>query len=526
MAVSDEELIEKIQKTIEQTGRHPFLFLGSGFSMRYLETPTFEELLRYFTSKISDDKYKFASYGTEDTRLPEIAQELEKDFNKEFFSNENFLRPVKKHNADLINDRVSPFKIVLARFFKSFKEEKLNQLQDPLKNEINLLKQMSIRSVSGVITTNYDNLAEYLFKGFKKYIGQDELFFAGIQEISEIYKIHGCCSDPRSILITQRDYNKFNEKGKYLAAKLMTIFLEYPIIFIGYSISDENIRNIIENITECLTPEQLNKLSGRLFFIKRLKGNEQQSVTTYSYSGLNMTQIVTNDFSLLYQAILNVRAKFNPRTLRRLKKEIYDIVVLNKPSESIKVVGLADIDDPYVIDDVVIGVGVEYYGREPTAVDIYKDILIDDARLDAKKVLEDYMPKLITQSTKMPVFKYIQEAEEGLNLDDKIQELVNSFEENGMSALHNKTDKNKFDKYSEKYKNKTIRDLENMETNEELLHPYKAYGFVYLLDITNINLDDFHRILLNTYNNNNAIIKDYVFKKAIRLYDYLKYGRS
>lgn len=42
-------------------------------------------------------------------------------------------------------------------------------------------------------------------------------------------------------MINKEDYLRFQEKSAYLAAKLMTIFMEYPIIFLRYSINDSNI---------------------------------------------------------------------------------------------------------------------------------------------------------------------------------------------------------------------------------------------------------------------------------------------
>ena len=527
MAASNKELIETFQKAIEQTKRHPFLFLGSGFSMRYMGTPTFEELLKQFTGFISDDEYKFASYGTAESTLPQIAQELEKDFNANFFNNDTFMPMLKKQNNVLIKNRVSPFKIALASYFQKFTIEKIKTDDPQISKEIELLKKISIRSVSGVITTNYDNLAESIFDGFQKYIGQDELFFAGIQEISEIYKIHGCCTDPKSILITQQDYDKFHEKDKYLAAKLMTIFLEYPIVFIGYSINDENIKRIIENITECLTQDQLKKLSGRLFFVKRLRDGDVQGIYTYMLNGLTMTQISTNDFSLVYEAIGNARSQYNPRIIRRLKKDVYDVVMSNSSSGLIRVVGLADIDDKQEIDSVVIGVGKDYYGKEPTAADIYRDILFEDTKLDPKRVLEDYIPKLITQSTKMPIFKYIKQMQvrgEPVVLCDKINALVNDFKQRGATALYSNTDKKNINKYGDAYMGKTIKDLVDTENNNDPLPPHKAYTFVYLLQIENINLDDFYWLLCRTLEEKSSIINDSFFKKMIRLYDYLKYG--
>ena len=74
-----------------------------------------------------------------------------------------------------------------------------------------------------------------MFQDYKVFIGQEQLVFSSIQEIAEIYKIHGCISNPDSLIINESDYSNFYSKGKYLAAKLMTIFMEYPIIFVGYS---------------------------------------------------------------------------------------------------------------------------------------------------------------------------------------------------------------------------------------------------------------------------------------------------
>jgi hypothetical protein len=102
-------------------------------------------------------------------------------------------------------------------------------------HEVGLLSTLNI---DGVITTSWDTFLEQIFPDYKKYTGQDQLIFSNPQEVGEIYKMHGCCTDPKSLVLTAEDYDQFNKKNAYLAAKLTTIFIEHPIVFIGYSMND------------------------------------------------------------------------------------------------------------------------------------------------------------------------------------------------------------------------------------------------------------------------------------------------
>lgn len=68
--------------------------------------------------------------------------------------------------------------------------------------------------------------------------------------------------------MTAEDYESFHAKNPYLAAKLLTVFVEHPIIFIGNSISDSNVIEIIESIVKCLDSTNIGKLIERLIFVE------------------------------------------------------------------------------------------------------------------------------------------------------------------------------------------------------------------------------------------------------------------
>ena len=184
---------------------------------------------------------------------------IERDYNKAILEEEKFRNFREKFSTE-IRAGISAFKIAIAEHFKKID---YNILEKNNNAELLELKKMSVRNVAGIITTNYDLFIEKLFKDYQVYVGQEELIFSDIFEIGEIYKIHGSAMDPSSIIITSEDYKKFEDKSAYLISKILTIFLEYPIIFLGYSIQDKNIQNILKAISTCLSQEKLDKLKER-----------------------------------------------------------------------------------------------------------------------------------------------------------------------------------------------------------------------------------------------------------------------
>ena len=84
--------------------------------------------------------------------------------------------------------------------------------------------------LDGIITTNWDDTAERVLPQFTSYIGQEQLIFSSTYSVGEIYKIHGSYRDPKSLVLTEDDYDDFSKKNPYLAAKLITIFIEHPVV--------------------------------------------------------------------------------------------------------------------------------------------------------------------------------------------------------------------------------------------------------------------------------------------------------
>ena len=200
------------------------------------------------------------------------------------------------------------------------------------------------------------------------------------------------------IVINDKDYDKFNERNAYLVAKLLTIFLEHPIIFIGYGIGDANIKEILSSIVKCIPAEKLNMLKDRFIFIEWNNSRNEDTVSDYEFSNLSddksliMTKVSINDFSQLYNALLKNKVSYNPRLIKKMKEDIYNVVLTSEPTKTINV--LVDIDDSRLDEvEAIVGFGVMKQLSEKgyggiTPEDLFEDIVFND---------KEFIPFLIVE---------------------------------------------------------------------------------------------------------------------------------
>ena len=388
----------------------PFLFVGSGLTRRYLNLPNWEELLQHFASRLSADSFKFRGLMNEANGDKAKAGSLiAEEFSKRWFNDPSF-RSGSSKVEKLVENNVSTFKAELSEFIK-----KSSIINEGYQNEIELLKKLTIRNISGFITTNYDTFLEDIATGYKVYSSQEELLFSSIQGIGEIFKIHGSINSPASLVITAEDYAAFDAKSSYLAAKLTTIFVEYPMIFIGYSLSDPNIRKILTSIANGLSAKHLSKLSNRLIFVKRNKTlNSTAEVSSHSIDieghYIPATKIETNNFGLIYEALSHKKAGYPVRLLRLFQEELYRYSLTENCSKHCVVSPY----DPHISEDaIVFSVGVDDSHLVQgligiTAEQWYKSIIFDnELNYTPDELLTHAYPTLISRNNRLPIYKYL-----------------------------------------------------------------------------------------------------------------------
>lgn len=166
----------ELKNLLEATNAHPFLFVGSGFSHRYLGTDDWKGLVSQFASQAKPESaFAFELYKNEVTAtgilpemlLPVITQHIETDYARRMLSDDAFNGLRTKYETE-IRAGVSPLKLGIADFFIS-QTTGFGTPRHP--EEISALGHAR-KNVAGIITTNFDRYLEHLFPEHVSYIGR------------------------------------------------------------------------------------------------------------------------------------------------------------------------------------------------------------------------------------------------------------------------------------------------------------------------------------------------------------------
>lgn len=340
------------------------------------------------------------------------------------------------------------------------------------------------------------------------------------------------------MVLTAEYYSDFKTKNPYLAAKLITIFIEHPVIFIVYSINDPHISDLIFSIASCLGDDKLNKFSENLIFLQRSKGEEpSQEKVNFNRGGksISATLIKTDNFSDVYRCISRVKRKIPARILRYCKEQMFELVRSASPEQKMAVLDIEDIDEKEDIE-FVVGVGVAsrvdaleksendadigasgYVGLERR--DLFRNLVFGANDLDAEQVLRSTLAKACRgNSTFNPIYKYLSE----IGIDSEA-ELEKSDYESAKIVFSRM--KGKSLRPNHEYSSTFLR-LHSGKTGQEILESVgyqKAAIFLSLLDHDKMDLDWLQGYLQDHFEMEFSDPYSTAFNKLMCLYDKLRY---
>ena len=402
--------MDELKVRLGSFGSAPFLFVGAGMSKRYVQTDGWVDLLSRMAAYTGKPYAYYSSKANGD--LPHVATEIAAVFHELWWSRDEFAAS-RERWASTVTTAEGPLKVEVAKHTA----EALTRIptEGPRADELEMLSKAV---VDGAVTTNYDGLMEHLFADFKVFVGQDELLFSDAQGVGEIYKIHGSADDPESLVLTAADFSRFGERNPYLAAKLLTIFVEHPVVFLGYSLQDEDVNTILVSIARVLTTENLARLQDRLIFVQWSPTTPEPTLaaTQIAVEGfaIPIVLVEVSDFLGVFEVLASLTRNFPARLLRQLKERVYELVLSSEPDNSLAVVDIDDATHASEID-VVFGVGVYarlgirgYVGLSRR--DLLDDVLSESMSLDPMRVVNEALPQVLRGAGNTPIYRYLRAA--------------------------------------------------------------------------------------------------------------------
>ncbi len=512
--------------------RLPVLFIGSGISRRYLyQYPDWKELLEQSFYQYNKDSFQLQKHihslsanETSDFFInTNLASIIEHEYNDAFFNRDITLNVGNSKNPNWVKRGISPYKMYLSN---KFRKMKLNR-NPKLLCELDHFKQLK-NKVSAIITTNYDLFLErHVFpEDYTVFVNQEELFSPDSYNIAEIYKIHGSASDANSLIVTSNDYEKFMTSKKLLVAKMLTLFAESPIVFMGYSLTDENILSIITDFLSCISPADMENIHEHFVFISYKKGESdlveiRQTITTPSGISIPISEIQTDNFIKVFDILNQITPGISPtkvRETRRVIKTIVDTSIASSEAESIFI----ELDDLEQIDltnkPLAIAIGYRENMLSKLGYGIFddelilEDILFDNKNFDATKMcLERYKSLPITRL--LPVFKYVKNSTAEIPSNSKLAAYIDGH--------------NSIDKIISKSTTKAIKNLPSIGNYEELLKiseeldVNKKSGLL-LKNINNFTLEEIRLFCQSLFSNNDIgkLKSSTNFKRCVMYLDF------
>ncbi len=521
-----------IKELIEENETLPYLFIGSGFSKRYLDLPNWEELMDYLATLTYGNKFE---YGAVKTKVAEkidkiydynkymttLCDYISADLNKVWFTSEKFKESREMFGTIVLNDDVPPIKVEISKYIDSKKE-----VVENMSSELDSLRNLTSKTIAGIITTNYDELLEEIFD-YEVYRTQEDLLFQKNYGAAEIFKIHGCITDPDTIMINSKDYEKIEKQNKYIASKLLTMFVEHPIIFIGYGINDIDIKSILFDITQCLTSSQITQLEKRLIFISWDSEIKDIRESTHNInfedgSSISISRFIVSNFTDVYEQLAEITSKYPLKLVRTFRKDLYELTLSEAPTEKI-MVNLPEeklADDDYKDIEYVLGFGVVELAKRgyltPTARDIFYDVVLNNENYEPNSLLINTFPELSKMYGDLPRFKYLKDAKE------ETREFISS-KYNDYTKFNDFLNSNLINRSSSV--NSVAEAFNEIEgTRNQILN-------ILSLEESQIDCEELESYLFNLLSNNSKLLdsRENVtlktnLRKLIRIYDWLKFS--
>lgn len=323
---------------IELLRCQPVLFFGSGISRRYFDAPNWIELLQILASDCPLIDKEYAYYAQSCSSERQIGSIFADKYKEWAWGNGRNQFPDHLFEPNVPADAF--LKHAAAAVFEKICPTNLDDIDPSLLDEIVALQNIKPHAV---LTTNYDKFLEVVYPDHAVIVGQSAL--KGMPfAVGEIFKFHGSVDDIEQIVLTSEDYDAFAKKKKFIAARLLSLFNEHPMLIVGYGAGDPNVQAILSDIDEALGLP--GSLIENIYFMEYDAEAEGKSslpteklIQIADNRSVRVKLIVASDFEWVFQAFKSPENlnSVPPSFMRAILARSYELVRTDMPRTKLEV---------------------------------------------------------------------------------------------------------------------------------------------------------------------------------------------
>ena len=240
-----------------------------------------------------------------------------------------------------------------------------------------------------------------------------------------------------------------------------------------------------------------------------------------------MTKIDTDDFGSIYDALLESQRMYSTKFIRELRGSVFKLAESIDPTSDVVVSGIDNVLNNLSPEQkIVIGLSVSptSVGRPISPEDIFEDVVLDNLHYDPKFIVENYLNMYVRQRpNNMPVFKYTR------GLGDVVGKDIAAYLPTltSLDCYRSNTMRKSMPAMRRRFEESlSVKGL------AEVCAPNTPFAFIPYLEESEIDVDELEmllkRALVNVEEDQTAkkrLLKDSNFRKCIRIYDFLRYGK-
>ena len=189
------------------------------------------------------------------------------------------------------------------------------------------------------------------------------------------------------------------------------MFIERPVIFLGYSLTDEHIAEILEDIVSCFPDASLDFLQNKLLFVEWKPELEEADISdSVIHKKIPVKYVQAPSYKEIFEVLSETKKRIPAHLFRMIKDELYELVLTDDPKGKLYVRDSEKIEEGVSTTEFVVGYGAISMVKKSESMAAKGLVGLERVDLIREVVFDDVLPNICKGNARIPVFHFFNHA--------------------------------------------------------------------------------------------------------------------